>query len=278
MKKSLIVSLCLASSISAAQADPIRMGFDANTLFANDDGSTGEIALGFDVNFFGLMTDSLWVNNNGNVTFDGPLDTFTPFNLTSTGQQIIAPFFADVDTTGDGSSPVTYGTGMVDGRNAFAANFVDVGYFSSSDDLLNAFQVVIIDRSDLGVGDFDFEFNYEQILWETGDASDGVGGLGGFSARAGYSNGSGDPGTSFEITGSAINGAFLDGGPNALIDSTNIDEPGRFLFEVRNGLVNPEPDPDPDPDPDPVRISEPSTLALVGMGALLLAFQQRRRA
>ena len=35
------------------------------------------------------------------------------------------------------------------------------------------------------------EFNYDQILWETGSASGGTNGFGGYPARAGYSNGSG---------------------------------------------------------------------------------------
>jgi len=96
---------------------------------------------------------------------------------------------------------------------------------------------VIIDRSDIAAGDFDFEFNYDQIQWEAGTASGGdANGLGGSSARAGYSNGTN---TSFEITGSAINGAFLDSNPvTGLIHrSFNSNVPGRFLFHARGGTV-----------------------------------------
>jgi hypothetical protein len=183
----------------------------------------------------------LYINNNGNVTLDSSLWTYTPFDLTSTGQQIIAPFFADVDTSGPGD-PVTYGAGTVDGRNAFGVNWVDVGYFPSSSPL-NSFQLVLIDRSDTGEGNFDFEFNYDEILWETGYASGGSGGLGGYSARAGYSNGTGEPDTFYELTGSAVNGAFLDVGPRALVDgSLYSDVPGRYRFPVREGEVRvPEP-------------------------------------
>ena len=76
----------------------ILAGFDSNTLARNDDGSTGLVNIGFDVNFFGLTFSHLFVNNNGNVTFDQALSAFTPFGLTNTNRQIIAPFFADVDT------------------------------------------------------------------------------------------------------------------------------------------------------------------------------------
>ena len=84
---------------------------------------------------------------------------------------------------------MTSGTGSVDGHLAFGVNWINVGYFNSNTDKLNRFQLILIDRSDTGPGNFDFEFNYDKIQWETGDA-DGSGGLGGISARVGYSNGS----------------------------------------------------------------------------------------
>jgi hypothetical protein len=105
-------------------------------------------------------------------------------------------------------------------------------------DKLNSFQVILVDRSDTGAGNFDIEFNYDQIQWETGDASGGTGGLGGSSAAVGYSNGTGTPGTFFELPGSHVNGALLDGGPSALINTTKeASTPGRLHFLVRNGVV-----------------------------------------
>jgi len=129
---------------------------------------------------------------------------------------------------------LTWDQGTLFGRPAFVVNWVDVGYFASRDDLLNSFQLVLVDRSDLTSGDFDIEFNYGQIQWETGEASGGVDGLGGDSARVGYSNGEGNL---FEFEGSSVNGALLDGGSNALVDITNVDIPGRFVTLVRNGEV-----------------------------------------
>lgn len=256
----------------SAEAAAVRSGFSSNVLPANDDGSTGAVPVGFDLDFFGVMTDEVFVNNNGNITLDSPLDTFTPFDLTSTGQQIIAPFFADVDTRGSGSSPVTYGTGTVDGRDAFGVNWVDVGFFAENDEPLNSFQLVLIDRSDIGAGDFDIEFNYDRILWETGEASDGNSdGLGGDSARAGFSNGTGNPGTSFELPGSAVNGAFLNDGSNALISNRlNSDVDGRYIFEARNGNIM--------VDPDPTSVPEPaSILGLLAIGALGTTSLKRKK-
>lgn len=256
----------LAATVAPAEAAAIRGGqFNANTLPANDDGSTGPVSIGFGVNYFGLNFNQLFVNNNGNVTFDSPLSTFTPFSLTSTGRQIIAPFFADVDTRGLGSGLVTYGAGLVDGFTAFGVNWIDVGYFSSRTDKTNSFQLVLIDRSDTGVGNFDIEFNYDNIEWETGGASGGVNGLGGSSARAGFSNGTGSPGTFFELPGSAVNGAFLNGGSNSLIaNSLNSTVDGRYVFAARSGTIDPG-DPDTTPIPTPALLP-----GLIGMGVAAL--------
>ena len=108
----LVVVLALGILVPAvAQAAAVIPGvFDTNTLPGNDDGSTGLTPIGFSANFFGTTYTSLFVNNNGNVTFNTALSTYTPFGLTSaTGIPIIAPFFADVDTRGSGSGLLTFG-------------------------------------------------------------------------------------------------------------------------------------------------------------------------
>lgn len=151
------------------------------------------------------------------------------------------------------------GTSTINGQGAFGVNWVDVGYFSRHTDKLNSFQLVLIDRSDIAAGDFDFELNYDKIQWETGDASGGSNGLGGSSARAGWTNGGLDK---FELAGSGVNGAFLDGGPNALVsNSLNSNVDGRYTFSVRNGTVQPPAQGVPDAG---------STLAMLGLavGAL----------
>ena len=227
----LLAAICFAVSAGTAEANPIRAGFNGSTLNSNDDGSAGPISMGFTVDFFGLNFSNLFVNNNGNVTFDSALSSYTPFDLTSTGRQIIAPFFADVDTRN--SANVTYGTGTVNGRSAFGVNWIDVGFYNSQSNPTNSFQLVLIERNDTGAGNFDIEFNYGDIRWETGEASGGTNGLGGNSARAGFSNGTGNAGSFFEISGSAVNGGLLD-----LETRSNVGFDGRFLFTARNGSVD----------------------------------------
>lgn len=235
------LTVALSALPRVASAGAVRPGFDANTLLRNDDGSTSLVDIGFTVNFFGTDYTDLYVNNNGNVTFRLPLGTYTPFSLTTTAKVIIAPFFADVDTRSAGE-PVKYGTGEVSGRSAFGVSWRDVDCFFSSParTVRNFFQMILIDRSDISPGDFDIEFNYDQIEWETGEASDGsFECLGGFSARVGYSNGAN---ASFELFGSGIPGSFLDSNMstglihNSLLNGFPFEGPGgRYVFEVRNG-------------------------------------------
>jgi uncharacterized protein (TIGR03437 family) len=235
MRRLLPVFLLLLSTYSIGSAQAIRNnpGFYVNELERNDDGSSAAFQLGFQINFFGRLQNTVFVNNNGNITFDQPLPTYNPQRITETGRVMIAPFWADVDTTAERSSVVTYGRDSVNGRPAFAANWRNVGYFDRRADKLNSFQVVLIDRSDITAGAFDIEFNYENIEWDSGQVS-----VGRF-ARAGYSNGSTiNNDGNFELPGSGLQGAFLNSNPDGLIRrSLNSTIPGRLVFLVRAGGV-----------------------------------------
>ncbi len=241
-----VAGICLLGVLGVVtplQGGAIRAVTLANTLPANDDDSTGAINLNIDgeggVNFFGRNFTQVYVNNNGNLTFGEPLSQFTPNGLaTGVGHPIIAPFFADVYTIGN-SGLVMYGNATINNVNAFVGNYINVCYYEGECDKHNSFQVVLYDRSDTGAGNFDIEFNYDQVQWETGDASGGTHGLGGTSAAVGYSNGlSGDANVFFQLPGSLVNGALIDGGPDALISNSNVGVPGRYVFSVRNGIVN----------------------------------------
>ncbi|MGX9962178.1 nidogen-like domain-containing protein [Roseomonas sp. F4] len=81
-------------------------GFGESFLVRNDDSSTGFIDLrsvfgSQGINFFGVSYTGLYLNNNGNLTFTGPIGNYTPSAITgNTANPLIAAYWADVDTRG----------------------------------------------------------------------------------------------------------------------------------------------------------------------------------
>lgn len=242
----LLAAAVAAAGLTAAPASALgpnavvtNPGCYATAMFRNDDSFVSGVGIGFTVNFFGVNYTTLAVNNNGNVTFDAGMSTYTPFPILTTGRKIIAPFFGDVDTRPLASDVTRWGGTTYGGRPAFCATWagIGVGYYSHRVDKLNNFQLLLVDRSDIGAGDFDIVFNYDRIQWEAGQASGGVNGLGGSSARAGWSNGTT---AAFELPGSAVNGGLLDTNPTTGLIHNSLNsggQLGRYIFSVRNGIV-----------------------------------------
>ncbi|HUP05909.1 MAG TPA: nidogen-like domain-containing protein [Caldimonas sp.] len=251
----------------AANAAAIHdAGLFTTVLPANDDESTGQVNLGFSALINGTTYTQTYVNNNGNITFNNPLGTYTPAAITDGSfGPIIAAYFADVDTRGAGSNPVTYGTATLGGHNVFGVDYIHVGVYSEQP-IYNSFQMILTDRSDVGAGDFDIQFNYDTITWEAGTASGApAGGLGGTSALVGYWT---SPTSNATLPGSLINGALINGGPDALIShSLNSNVLGQYNFQVRNGSVVPV----------VPGVPEPETYALMGLGLGLLGWIARKR-
>lgn len=214
----------------------------SEALIRVDDSGSEMAALGFQINFNGINYNNVWVNNNGNLTFSDALATYTPYTIQQNSTPMFAAFFADVDTRNYGDV-TRYGTGTLqiapgNTRNIFCVNWINVGcYGVSNSAIVNSFQMIIIDRSDIAPGDFDLEYNYDKITWEAGTASGGnTSGLGGSTtASMGWSNGTN---TYYSHPGSLTAGAFLDAGPRSLINNRlNSNVNGRYLFSVRNGIV-----------------------------------------
>ena len=264
----LIIGVALAISATVGYAGAIHdSGLFTNVLPANDDGSTGLVNLGFTANINSTNFTQTYVNNNGNITFTNPLGTFTPSAISGGAfGPIIAAFFADVDTRAAGSLPVTYGSTTLGGFNVFGVDYIHVGVFPSQP-IFNDFQMILTDRSDTGAGNFDIQFNYDTIVWEAGTASNApAGGLGGTSALVGYWT---SPTSNLTLPGSLVNGALVNGGPNALIShSLNSNILGQYNFQVRNGVVI---------TPVVDGVPEPETYAMLLAGLGLLGFVARRR-
>lgn len=145
----------------------------------NDDGSTGLIPIPFTFCLYGTNYNSLYINNNGNVSFGISYPTFSSNPFPDPSFVMVAPFWADVDTRGTGT--VQYKITPT----AMYVNWEGVGYYSSMTDKVNTFQLIITDGTDpvLPAGN-NIAFCYGDMQWTTGSASGGVGGFGGTTTGA----------------------------------------------------------------------------------------------
>jgi hypothetical protein len=193
----------------------------------NDDGSTGNIPIPFTFNLYGQAYNSLYINNNGNLTFTGPLSTFSATAFPSVGNAIVAPFWADVDTR-NGNGQVLY---KITPTSVYV-NWVEVGYYAFHGDKLNTFQLIITNGSDPVIDGGNVAFCYQNMDWTTGDASQGVNGFGGVPATCGANKGDGVAYfliSRFDHAGNDFDGAL--GNPDG-IDWLDYKS---FAFDASNG-------------------------------------------
>ncbi|XP_072911934.1 alpha-tectorin-like [Hemitrygon akajei] len=206
-----------------------------------DDGSSPNISISTWFPFFERSYKSLYVNNNGVISFVVPVSqyTSTAFPLPD-GRAFIAPFWADVDNSLRGNvyyrqsteeallqrataDVRKYSTGLqFQARWVFVATWDNVAYYGSQSTKVNSFQAVLITD---GLQSF-IIFNYGNIEWTTGTASGGYPstGLGGTPAQAGFN--SGDSLNFFSIPGSRTS-EIID-----IEKTSNVDEPGRWVFRA----------------------------------------------
>jgi gliding motility-associated-like protein len=159
-------------------------------LAPNDDGSSPLISLPFSFCFYGTTVNSCYINNNGNLTFGSPMATFSATAFPSAGNQIIAPFWGDVDTRVDPLTGLPLGeVSYKITPTAMYVNWENVGYYSIHGDKRNSFQLIITDGNDPLIDGGNVAFCYKDMQWTTGDASSGVGGFGGVPATCGANKG-----------------------------------------------------------------------------------------
>ncbi|HEY8428729.1 MAG TPA: nidogen-like domain-containing protein [Sandaracinaceae bacterium] len=262
-----IATILLVAPCAVAQAPlisglggPAGYGPVGNCLSPNDDGSSRAIDITpyfpGGLRFFDRVHTRLYVNTNGNITFSGPVATYTPEAFPVADQPMIAPFWADVDIRRVGSSCIgSAGAGCSPcepchnptengvwwyaepGRMIFTWDRVDYYACDTTDDdgKRNSFQLILMAvpgcEGTGGAGtDFNVEFRFNRCEWETGDASGGSGGFGGTPAQSGF-----DAGNSrdfVEIMGSRTHGIAAK-----LCSESNVGIPGVWRFNIRSGKV-----------------------------------------
>lgn len=251
MRAILVGLLVLLVGVTASAQVPLEstyggpQGFGSDCLSPNDDSSSNVIdltpAFPHGLRFFTHTHTSVYVNTNGNITFSGPLFTFTPDPFPVADQPMIAPYWADVDIRGascsgwsgsDGcANPTTNGVWWHLEPGLMVVTWNKTGYFRCHDELQMSFQLILREVAGCGAaGDFDVEFRYNQCDWTTGDASGGAGGFGGTPAQAGFD--AGDFTNFVEIPGSRMSDINT-----RLCTDSNVGQPGVWRFQIRSGAV-----------------------------------------
>jgi hypothetical protein len=134
----------------------------------NDDGFMA-LNLGFNVSFFGQTYNSLFINNNGNVSFGNGISAFVPTGPTGANAPVISPWFGDVDTRNLLSGVVHY---QLNTPNQLVVTWDQVGYFNSHADSLNSFQLVLRGTDyNVPVGEGAIGFFWRTMDWERTDTS-----------------------------------------------------------------------------------------------------------
>ncbi len=193
-----------------------------------DDGSSNAIPLGFNFCFYGTNYTNCYINNNGNISFGTSYSAFSSNPFPNTNFVMIAPFWADVDTRNSASGIVYY----KQTPTALIVKWSGVGYYNSSANLVNDFQLIISNSNDsLIPNNNNVSFCYGDMQWTTGNASMGVGGFGGTPATVGINKGDGID--YFQIGQFSAPGTGYNGPYNA-IDSIDVIDNMQFVFNTCN--------------------------------------------
>ncbi|MCX6275424.1 MAG: T9SS type A sorting domain-containing protein [Bacteroidetes bacterium] len=163
--------------------------------YRNDDWSAC-IGLPFSFCFYGQPIDSVYINNNGNISIGASYSTYSPISFPTTSFSMIAPLWSDVDTRGPNSGLEYYkmtNTHLIvqwDGVDYFNSDTSFGG--STHQSLFNTYQLIITNGTDpiLPTGQ-NVSFCYKDMQWTTGDASLGTNGFGGYPATCGVNQGNG---------------------------------------------------------------------------------------
>ncbi|MFN8699922.1 MAG: T9SS type A sorting domain-containing protein [Flavobacteriales bacterium] len=145
---------------------PMNMGQAPD--YRNDDGFSAAIELPFSFSFYGTEHTSVFINNNGNLSFGNGYSTFSASGFPTSPFPMISAYWADVDTRNSESGLVYYK--VLD--NALIVRYHEVGYFPQMADQVNDFQMILTDGTSELVGNgHTISFCYGDMQWSTGTAA-----------------------------------------------------------------------------------------------------------
>jgi gliding motility-associated-like protein len=207
--------------------------------YQNDDGVINPITLPFTFCFYGQAINTVYINNNGNVSFGQQYGSYVPATFPMTNYSMVAPFWADVDTRDPAALPEDVCWYKIT-PTYMIVQWDTVGYFGMHYDKQNTFQVIMSNGSDpiIPYGN-NVQFCYKTMEWTTGDASGGTNGFQGSPATVGANKGDGVNFIQiglFDQPGSSYSGQF----PTAPYDGISwLDNQSFFLNTCSSGNLPP---------------------------------------
>jgi Ca2+-binding RTX toxin-like protein len=197
-------------------------GFGETALDRSDDGAfqiDARTVFAGGLNVFGQLYsgDDIWVGTNGVLSFGTGYQAVPAFGGYDQTLDLIAPFWADVDTRLNGEG-VESGVVWVDmAGSVLTVTWQDVGRFRRDTTPSNLFQLQLIDQ---GGGDFDIRFTYEVIDWT-------------------HSTHESEHGAQMILSSARLPVGFSEPGDPMTLDTRagNTGAEGSWLFQMRGGQV-----------------------------------------
>lgn len=194
----------------------------------NDDGFMA-LNLGFDFSLFGNTYSSIYINNNGNVSFGSGISAYIPVGPTGASQPVISPFFSDVDTRNAASGVVHY---QFDTPNQLIVTWDQVGYFDEHGAPQNSFQLAL--RGDdyaIPAGEGQIGFFWKDMGWEDTDTSTtGAVGFGDGAGNAVVLAGSNTSGLNSVVQNHHVWFNVNDSGDPVIVPVSGIPEPSTWAM------------------------------------------------
>jgi serralysin len=201
--------------IEVPRSDDGALQLDLSTIF--EDG----------LQYFGRHygPGDVFVNTNGTLSFMTAFPEYPTEVNRAIQRDLIAPFWADVDTRldGEGAESGAIWVDLNPDSDTLTITWANVGLYRRDATLGNTVQLQLIDR---GGGDFDIVFRYENIEWTTGSGYLDVG------ARLGFAT----------SDLAQPNWLFTAAGATDLTDlpglTGNSGTAGLWTFAMRGGVLN----------------------------------------
>ncbi|KAK9891601.1 hypothetical protein WA026_015561 [Henosepilachna vigintioctopunctata] len=253
------IAWCIFCLFGGSFGIPAALLYDYNIKEAvrlpkGDEVSSGPITLKVPIIFFGEAYDTIYVNNNGLLSFQTEIPNFLNLEF-PLDYPAIAPFYSNVDTTNAGTVSY-YETenpallqratenihdqflhhGDFQGTSLFIATWEAVGYHDKMSDKLNTYQVAIVTDGSNSFVEFLYPENGIQWIQGTGDES----GLPDARAQAGFVSGEGSV---FTLPASGTEQV------ESLEKWSNMDLLGQWSFKVDGDEIG-EPDQNNDEKPN----------------------------